>query len=92
MSSQQTIDLLAPAPQVVVVEKQNYSWTWVGALLLQFVIFTVVFWLIYYSFKPSFVLRNDSNQVDTAKVLLASVVSALLVVIIIWLIRLAIRR
>lgn len=70
----------------------GYTWTWLGALLLWFVIFIVVFWLIYYSLKPTFVLQNDNNQVDTAKVLLASVISALVLVIIIWLIRLAIGK
>jgi hypothetical protein len=70
----------------------GYGWGWLGALILWFIIFTVLFWLIYYSLKPSFVLQNDSNQVDTAKVLLASVISALILVIIIWLIKAAIAR
>lgn len=67
----------------------NSNWGWLGALILWFIIFTVLFWLIYYSLKPSFVLQNDSNQVDTAKVLLAAVISALILVIIIWLIKAA---
>jgi len=70
----------------------SYGWGWLGALILWFIIFTVLFWLIYYSLKPSFVLQNDSNQVDTAKVLLAAVISALILVIIIWLIKAALTR
>lgn len=72
--------------------KASYGWGWLGALILWFIIFTVLFWLIYYSLKPTFVLQNDSNQVDTAKVLLAAVISALILVIIIWLIKAAINR
>lgn len=78
----------APAKQKPI----GYTWTWLGALLLYFVIFTVLFWLVYYSLKPSFVLQNDSNQIDTAKVLLAAVVSSFILVIIIWLVRLAIGK
>src|SRR3989338_1526258 len=65
----------------------GYGWGWLGALILWFIIFTVLFWLIYYSLKPSFVLQTDSNQVDTAKVLLGAVISALILVILIWLIK-----
>ena len=72
--------------------KSNYGWGWLGALILWFIIITVLFWLIYYSLKPSFVLQTDSNQVDTAKVLLAAVISALILVIIIWLIKAALTR
>jgi hypothetical protein len=74
-------------------KKDNgYGWGWLGALILWFIVFTVLFWLIYYSLKPAFVLQNDSNQVDTAKVLLAAVISALILVIIIWLIKAAVTR
>lgn len=70
----------------------GYGWGWLGALILWFIIFTVLFWLIFYSLKPSFVLQADSNQVDTAKVLLAAVIAALILVIIIWLIKAAVTR
>jgi hypothetical protein len=106
MSVQQPLEVLAPikSDTVVVTDNVNiqivenkpkmagYTWTWLGALLLWFIIFTVIFWLIYYSLKPSFVLQNDSNQIDTAKVLLAAVITALILIIIIWLIRLAIGK
>lgn len=70
----------------------GYGWGWLGSLILWFIIFTVLFWLVFYSLKPAFVLQSDSNQVDTAKVLLASIITALILVIIIWLIKIAINR
>lgn len=70
----------------------GYGWGWLGALILWFIIFTVLFWLIFYSLKPAFVLQQDSNQVDTSKVLLAAVIAALILVIIIWLIKVAVGR
>lgn len=73
-------------------KSSGYTWSWLGALVLWFVIFTLLFWLIYYSLQPSFVLQSDSNQVDTAKVLLAAVISALILVLIVWLIKMAIAR
>lgn len=60
------------------------AWAWVGGLILWLIIFTVMFWLIYYSLAPSFFIKKDTNQVDTAKVLLASVISALILIIIAW--------
>ena len=70
----------------------GYGWGWLGALIMWFIIFTVLFWLIFYSLKPAFVLQNDSNQVDTSKVLLAAVIASLILVIVIWLIKVAITR
>ena len=63
------------------------QWAWLGTLVLWFIVFTVLFWLIYFSLKPSFVLQDDSNQVDTAKVLLAAVASSLILILIIWIIK-----
>lgn len=71
---------------------QDAGWGWLGALILWFIVFTVLFWLIYYSLKPSFVLQSGTNQVDTAKVLLAAVISSLILVIVIWLIKVAVTR
>lgn len=59
---------------------------WLGVLLLWFIIFTVLFWLIYYSLQPSFV-KNSDGSINTGKVLLAAIVSAIILVIIIWLIK-----
>lgn len=81
-----------PKPCADPCQKTASGWSWLGALVLWFVVFLVLFWLIYFSVKPSFVMQTDSNQVDTAKVLLAAVITSLIVVIIIWLIKAAISR
>jgi len=68
------------------------SWDWLGYFVLFFIAFTLLFWIIYYSLKPPFVLQSDSNQVDTAKVLLAAVVTAFILIGIVWLIKAAIGK
>jgi hypothetical protein len=65
------------------------SWEWFGLFVLWFIALTVLFWLIFYSLKPPFVLQSDGNQVDTAKVLLAAVICAFVLIVIIWLIKAA---
>jgi hypothetical protein len=72
--------------------EKPYEWSWLGALILWFIIFTVLFWLIFYSLKPNFVLQTNSTIVDTSKVLLSAIISALILVIIIWLIKTAVSR
>ena len=72
--------------------EKPYEWSWLGALILWFIIFTVLFWLIFYSLKPNFVLQTNSTTVDTSKVLLSAIISALILVIIIWLIKTAVSR
>jgi cell division protein FtsX len=69
--------------------KNPYSWSWLGMLIMWFIVLTVLFWLVYYSLKPSFVLQNDSNQIDTTKVLLAAIISSIILVFVVWLIKLA---
>lgn len=64
------------------------GWGWVGIAILLFIIFTVIFWIIFYSVAPAFSL-NQAGQVDTAKVLLAAVVAAIILLLIIWLIKAA---
>ena len=56
-------------------------------MIMWFIVFTVLFWLILYSLKPSFVLQKDNNQADITKVLLASVIAALILIFIIWLLK-----
>lgn len=68
----------------------HHAWGWVGQLVIWLVIFTVLWWLILYSLKPSFVQTN--GQVDTAKVLLYAVLAAAFTVLIVWLIKAAIAR
>lgn len=72
-------------------KKSCFDMGWLGALLLWFIIFTVLFWLIFYSLRPSWVLNPDGS-VNTGKVLLISIIAAIILVIIIWLIRACISR
>lgn len=58
---------------------------WLGMLLLWFIIFTVLFWLIYYSLNPNFV-QNEDGSVNTSKTLLFSILSSVVLVIVIWII------
>lgn len=70
----------------------GYSWGWLGSLIIWFIVFLVLFWLIFFSLKPSFVMQSNGSDVDTSKVLLAAVISSLIIVIIIWLIKVAISK
>jgi hypothetical protein len=67
------------------------GWKWMGMLVLWFIIFTVIFWIIFYSLQPSFVM-NENKTVDTSMVLLGAIISALILVIIIALIKWAVAR
>lgn len=87
-------DLCAPPPvskcdPCAGTKSVSSSWEWFGLFVLWFIALTVLFWLVYYSLKPPIVLQSDGNQVDTAKVLLAAVISAFILIVIIWLIKAA---
>lgn len=59
-----------------------------GFYLIWFLIIAVITWLVLYSLKPGFVIKDDgSGDVDTAKVLIASIVVGLIFVILIWVVR-----
>lgn len=64
----------------------SFGFGWLGVLILWFIIFTVLFWLIFYSLAPSWTLNQDGT-INTGKVLLASIIAAIILVIIIWLIK-----
>ena len=70
----------------------GHKWGWLGALILWGIIFAVLFWLLFYSLKPEFVLKDNTDEVDTGKVLLSAVIAALILIAIIGLIRLAVRK
>ena len=72
--------------------KMNNGWNWIGAAFIAFIIFLVLFWLIFYSLKPTFVLDPNTGEVDTARVLLAAVIAAIILLIIVWLIKVAVSR
>ena len=59
-----------------------------GFYLIWFLVIAIITWLVLYSLKPQFVLKtDDSGDVDTAKVLLWSVVIGLVGIILIWIVR-----
>ncbi len=70
----------------------GYGWGRIATIVLWFIIITILFWLIFYSLKPTFVLENGSNQVDTSKVLLAAIIATIIVMVLIWVIELAIAK
>lgn len=70
-----------------VVYTHTHNWAWLGYLILWLIVFTVIFWLIYFSLKPAWVLKPNTNEVDTGRVLLAAIVSAIILVIIIWIVK-----
>lgn len=59
-----------------------------GAAIFWFIIIAVVAYLILFSTNPNFVRKGDgSGAADPGKVLLASIVIALIIVVILWLIK-----
>lgn len=69
--------------------KTGWGWESFGIFVLSLIVLIVLFWIVFFSLKPPFVLQSDSNQVDTSKVLLAAVISAFILVLLIWLIKAA---
>lgn len=66
-------------------EESSFGLGWLGILILWFIIFTVLFWLIFYSLKPNWAINPDGT-INTGKILLAAIVASIILVIIIWLI------
>ncbi len=63
----------------------GHGYSSIGWGVLWFIIIAVIVWLIIFSLKPAWSLDDDGN-VDTGKVLLASIVIALIIVIVVWII------
>lgn len=61
----------------------GHGYSSLGWAVLWFIIIAIIVWLIVYSLKPAWAL-NEDGDVDTGKVLLASIVIALIIVIIVW--------
>lgn len=71
-------------------DHHHHGYSSIGWAVLWFIIIAVIVWLIIFSLKPAWAL-NEDGDVDTGKVLLASIVIALIIVIIIWIIYAACR-
>ena len=63
----------------------GHGYSSIGWAVLWFIIIAVIVWLIIFSLKPAWALDEEAN-VDTGKVLLASIVIALIIVIVVWII------
>jgi hypothetical protein len=63
----------------------GYGYSSIGYAVLWFIIIAVIVWLIIFSLRPAWALDEDGN-VDTGRVLLASIVIALIIVIIVYII------
>lgn len=63
----------------------HHGYTALGWAVLWFIIIAVIVWLIIFSLKPSWAIDEDGN-VDTGKVLLASILISLIIVIIVWIV------
>ncbi len=59
----------------------------VGALIIWFILIFIVTWLLLYGIKPDIVKNKDTGEVDMGKLLLATFVITLIIIIIIWLIK-----
>lgn len=73
-------------PQACATSSHWSGWGALGQFLLWFIILTILFWLVYYSLHPGFVMVPGTNTVDTARVLLAAVITAIVIILIVWLI------
>ena len=77
--NKETVDLRSIDPKNF-FSKPN-GWEMVAHFLMWLVGLTVVFWIIYYSLRPPFVL-NAKKELDTARTLLAAFLTALILVIV----------
>jgi hypothetical protein len=96
----QPLSALAATPVVAApacgVQSTYYMTAGWGAYVLWFLIIAVITWFILYSLRPTWVQQQTNNvpngQVDAGKTLLWSVIIALIIVLIVWLIRSSCRK
>jgi hypothetical protein len=65
--------------------KGYFDFGFFGLALLWFIIFTVLFWLIFYSLNPAFT-QNEDGTINTSKILLSAIVASIILVLVIWII------
>lgn len=61
------------------------GWGWLAMLLLWFIVVTIFAWLIFYSLRPSYVKNPDTGELDTSRLLLASVIVGVIFIVVAWL-------
>lgn len=64
----------------------GYEWNWLSDLIFYFFFFFVILWIILYSLSPP-LLQNTLGQVDTAKVLVASLILTLAIVVLLGILK-----
>lgn len=61
------------------------GWGWLAMLVLWFIVVTIFAWLIFYSLRPSYVKNPDTGELDTSRLLLASVIVGVVFIVVVWL-------
>jgi hypothetical protein len=88
VSSEQT-KVVAP---VIATNSGGFCGSAIGGLLLWFFIIAVITWFILYMLKPEAIQKRNAagvatGEVDWGRLLIASIIIALIIVLFIWLIR-----
>ena len=73
-----------------IFKNNDKKWSQLVAFILWLIVLTIVFWLIFYSLSPKFVLKADTNEPDLSKVLFYAFIFALIILIFIWIIKLCV--
>lgn len=66
---------------------ENNIFITIGFFILWLIVFFVFFWVFYYSMGFSFLLIQNSDNIDTLKVFIVSLISSLILVSLIFLIK-----
>ncbi len=67
------------------------NWEMAAHALMWLIGLTVIFWIIYYSLRPPFVL-NPKKELDTSKILLAAFLTALIIVVLLFIAKFALKK
>jgi hypothetical protein len=85
----QPLNSLSPSAPTILVDggvvyQKPTNW---AAGLVTFIILVVIIWLIIYSVKPAWALTPGTANLDNGKALWSSIIIAIVIMIIIWLIK-----
>jgi hypothetical protein len=62
-------------------------WDGVQGFIFWFILIGITTWLVIFSLNPGWAQKSNGQGLDTAKVLLASIIISLIIVAILWLLR-----
>lgn len=80
---------------VVVTKTYLGNCHWIISFFAWFIALTIFMWFVYYSLKPCWAEDDDCDEhvkVDTKKILLAALVTAIVIILIVWLIYICVNR